>query len=358
MMALSDLCPLITMFKHRLVRTDSFLIYLLSPITSSLLITVCVLMASFQLFGTPIRCQVLDDRSAEFIEEYCWATSTFSTWGPTMSPIYPGVGEMKGQVVYHNYYQYMPVVLLLLAGLCMLPHLIWRFCEGGLMVKLVPTMDKKLAIDILHWEEVRLYSKDLANYFRRNINSLHHHHYGQCNQITEAMCFLNIISIIFILQWFLKTFLQYLPHLVLHHLVSPLPVPPEERLFPLLTKCSILNTGPSGSSQTQDALCLLSVNLINQKVFLLIWLWMAFLLITSFLLVLNTFLTGLLPILRRRVLIKQAGGRLPNHIVYSLVDKLSYGDWLVVTRTVSHFTPDVVRSVLAEVEEGLEWSRT
>ena len=34
----------------------------------------------------------------------------------------------------------------------------------------------------------------------------------------------------------------------------------------------------------------------------------------------------------------------------SLVDKLSYGDWLVVMRMVSHFTPDVVRSVLTEVE--------
>ena len=164
---------------------------------------------------------------------------------------------------------------------------------------------------------------------------------------------MNIVTIIFILQFFLKTFLQYLPHLLLHHLVHPIPGPPQERLFPLLTKCSIHNIGSSGSTQTQDALCLLTVNLINQKVFLVIWLWLALLLATSFLLLGNSFLTAIFPLLRKRVLKKLFGEKLPIHIVDSLVDKLSYGDWLVVTRVVSHFTPDVVRSVLAEVERKI-----
>ena len=124
---------------------------------------------------------------------------------------------------------------------------------------------------------------------------------------------------------FLKTFLQYLPHLLLHHLVHPLPVPPQERLFPLLAKCSIHNIGSSGSTQTQDALCLLTVNLINQKVFLVIWLWLALLLATSFLLLGNTFQAAIFPLSRRRVLKKLSGGELPSHIMDSLVDKLSRG---------------------------------
>ena len=84
--------------------------------------------------------------------------------------------------------------------------------------------------------------------------------------------------------------------------------------------------------------------------FLVIWLWLALLLATSFLLLGNTFLATIFPLSRRRVLKKLSGGELPSHIMDSLVDKLSYGDWLVVTRMVSHFTPDVVRSVLTEVE--------
>ena len=87
--------------------------------------------------------------------------------------------------------------------------------------------------------------------------------------------------------------------------------------------------------------------------FLVIWLWLALLLATSFLLLGNTFLAAIFPLFRRRVLKKLSGEELPSHIVDSLVDKLSYGDWLVVTRMVSHFTPDVVRSVLTEVERKI-----
>ena len=137
MTPLSDLCPLLSMFKHKPVKKDSFLVYLLSPITSSLLITTSILVASFQLFGSPIRCQT-PGGSSEFIEEYCWATSTFSMWSSSVSMMYPGVGQSRGEVVYHSYYQYMPVTLLLLAGLCMLPHVFWSYWEEGLMDKLVP----------------------------------------------------------------------------------------------------------------------------------------------------------------------------------------------------------------------------
>ena len=245
---LSSLCPLVRMVKYTAVQSDSFLVSLQSCLTSCLLVTTSILLASFQLFGSPIRCQT-DGENSQFVEEYCWACSTFSMWSSTMSIVYPGVGQWQdgGEVVYHSYYQYMPVVLLLLGGLCRLPHLLWSYWEGGLMGRLVPTSDGRLSVNILHWEEVRQYSRGVGRYFRRNSNSRHHHRYGMYNLATELLCLLNVILTIFTLQLFLKTFLQYLPHLLLHHLVS--------------------NIGPSGSGQTQDALCLLTVNLITRRYF-------------------------------------------------------------------------------------------
>merc|ERR1711936_37357 len=140
----------------------------------------------------------------------------------------------------------------------------------------------------------------------------------------------------------LNTFLQYVPNLVTHYLVSPLPVCPEEKLFPLLAKCSISNMGPSGSVQTRDALCLLTVNLINQKMFLLIWLWFSVLLFISSVLLVQSLLTALLPGLRRRALLQMCGGTLPAHTVSTMVENMSYGDWLILVRVCSHYTPDVV----------------
>jgi hypothetical protein len=54
-------------------------------------------------------------------------------------------------------------------------------------------------------------------------------------------------------------------------------IDPMARLFPKLTKCTIHTFGPGGSSQTHDALCVLPLNVVNEKIFVLLWFWFIFL---------------------------------------------------------------------------------
>lgn len=46
-----------------------------------------------------------------------------------------------------------------------------------------------------------------------------------------------------------------------------------EMVFPKAGKCSYKSFGPSGSVQTFDALCLLPLNILNQKLFIIVWVW-------------------------------------------------------------------------------------
>lgn len=46
--------------------------------------------------------------------------------------------------------------------------------------------------------------------------------------------------------------------------------------FPKMAKCLFESVGPSGSIQYKDALCLLPLNVVNQKIFVIIWLWYVF----------------------------------------------------------------------------------
>lgn len=46
-----------------------------------------------------------------------------------------------------------------------------------------------------------------------------------------------------------------------------------EMIFPTTAKCTYESYGPSGSDQKFDALCLLSLNILNQKLFFFIWIW-------------------------------------------------------------------------------------
>ena len=59
MTPLSDLCPLLSMFKHKPVKKYSFLVYLLSTITPSLLITTSILIASLSCLAVPSAARLL-----------------------------------------------------------------------------------------------------------------------------------------------------------------------------------------------------------------------------------------------------------------------------------------------------------
>jgi len=54
-------------------------------------------------------------------------------------------------------------------------------------------------------------------------------------------------------------------------------IDPMARLFPKMTKCTIHTFGPAGSVQTHDALCVLPLNVVNEKIFVVLWFWLVFL---------------------------------------------------------------------------------
>ena len=67
-------------------------------------------------------------------------------------------------------------------------------------------------------------------------------------------------------------------------------LPPEERamtgllnpmceVFPRLAACDYIRYGPGGGQERKNALCVLGLNMINDKIFLIVWYWYLILLI-------------------------------------------------------------------------------
>lgn len=48
-------------------------------------------------------------------------------------------------------------------------------------------------------------------------------------------------------------------------------------IFPKITKCHFHKYGPSGSLQVHDTLCVMALNVINEKIFTILWFWFGFL---------------------------------------------------------------------------------
>lgn len=52
-------------------------------------------------------------------------------------------------------------------------------------------------------------------------------------------------------------------------------------VFPKVTKCDFFKYGPSGSIQRHDALCVMALNIINEKIFVVLWFWYAIMVVVS-----------------------------------------------------------------------------
>ena len=44
-------------------------------------------------------------------------------------------------------------------------------------------------------------------------------------------------------------------------------------VFPRMTKCTFHKFGTSGEVEKHDALCLLPLNIVNEKVYIFLWFW-------------------------------------------------------------------------------------
>lgn len=52
-------------------------------------------------------------------------------------------------------------------------------------------------------------------------------------------------------------------------------------VFPKVTKCHFHKYGAGGSLQKHDTLCVMALNIINEKIYTILWFWYAFLLFAT-----------------------------------------------------------------------------
>merc|ERR1719382_1185677 len=79
-------------------------------------------------------------------------------------------------------------------------------------------------------------------------------------------------------------------------------IDPMAVIFPRVTKCSFFKYGPSGTIQTHDAICVLPINIINEKIYVFLWFWLVLLSILTILSVIYHIFVLVTPSMTRMVL--------------------------------------------------------
>lgn len=89
---------------------------------------------------------------------------------------------------------------------------------------------------------------------------------------------------------------------------------PMVAVFPRVTKCIFHKFGPSGSIQKHDALCILALNILNEKIYIFLWFWFIILAVFSGLAIVYSAAVIMLPNTRETILKRRFRFGAPNAV--------------------------------------------
>ena len=104
---------------------------------------------------------------------------------------------------------------------------------------------------------------------------------------------------------------------------------PMMEVFPRVTKCTFHKYGASGTIQKLDALCVLGLNIINEKIYITLWFWFVILALITALYSVYVVALISMPGLRRNLVIRKAKQSNRDHARH-LVEKADIGDWFLI----------------------------
>merc|ERR1711884_764730 len=387
----------------RIVTVGSFGVFMLCSMLNGLTI----------YFGHPIICQ--DTVNKPLTEAHCWLHGSYDLRNDLIDDDQcfdePPKNEVLGNKtttepkVRTRYYQWVVCVLVLSAILFRLPAWIWSMLERGLMANFY---NSNKGLDVLREKE-----DDVKDFVEKEVNAFKR---LQKRSKTKAyylkFLFCQCLALLVVCLLFLGTdkfigdngnddgrFLSYGSDVVKYHLRYSFSEEfamkffnyenktklrefklknPMCRTFPTRVACEFTSGGTGGEPSIENSYCILSQNIINEKIYLALWFWfVAMIAIMSAQLILEVcFLTSPLVdrILKlalpsssgisnylRQFLIGQVTGTSLTRNMVTYLQNLSFGDVFVLYQLGKNTHPDFFYEMLKKLsvnEKETETSET
>lgn len=319
------------------------------------LIIFSLLVTSRQYIGDPIDC-IVDEIPLHVMDTYCWIYSTFTIPDRTgivgKDLVQPGVAahvEGEDEVKYHKYYQWVCFTLFFQAILFYIPRYLWKTWEGGRIKMLVLDLNCPVVSEDCKSDRRKL----LVDYFISNLHSQNFYAYRFF--LCELLNLVNVIGQIFFIDFFLDgEFTTYGSEVLRFTEMEPEQrMDPMSRVFPKVTKCTFHKYGASGTVQKFDGLCVLPLNIVNEKIYVFLWFWFIILAALSGLSLFYRVAVLIGPKLRM-VLLRARSRLSPQDQVKIISDKCQIGDWFILYQLGKNIDPLVYKQLIADLAIKLQ----
>ncbi|XP_022214581.2 innexin inx6 [Drosophila obscura] len=374
--------PLSKYLRQKTVRIYDPIFTLHSKCTIVILLTCTILLSAKQYFGEPILC-ISTSSHKEYIQSYCWTMGTYILPTETnistglylgglpaatdrnrsglhglmardvqmfarIIAIAEGVGPEKRGVtkrLYLRYYQWVFMILLFQSLLFYLPSYLWKVWEGHRMTQLCCEVGGAIILEDTYRTRLQM----LTKYFRSKFSSIH-----CCYAIKYTFCEMLNLLISILNFWLMDVVFNGFWQKYIHALAA-IPVYDWQlwnmmtsRVFPKVAKCEMFVYGPSGSPSVLDILCVLPLNILNEKIFAVLYVWFLFIALLSGLNMLYRLILVCCCQLRLQLLRTHLRGMPKSHI-REVLSTTGYGDWFVLMGVSINVNPTLFRELIEQL---------
>ncbi|KAG7209563.1 hypothetical protein KM043_015640 [Ampulex compressa] len=344
--------------------------------TFLILVGATLLVTGRQFIGEHIRCMTSSGVAEHVINTYCFFTTTYTVVKHLNATAveqgeipHPGVGPAgkNDPIVHHAYYQWVPFVLFFQAILFYLPHYFWRSIEGGRLKLLVSglhmsslalnedplILDSGTTVPSKQEREEKIGEIRTAFINRLHLNRPWAYYLTLC----ELLNFMNVILQIYLTDWFLGGAFLDLGRVVSEARFDG-KMDPLDVVFPKVTKCIFHKYGPSGTIQKHDALCVMALNIVNEKIYTFLWFWFIILATLTCLglvwRIIAMFLHDRSTRFNRIVFAMACPGKYNPWNVLKVTHEYYFGDWLFLYYIAKNLDNYVFKELLQKLAEDLE----
>lgn len=212
-----------------------------------------------------------------------------------------------------------------------------------------------MQIAIISDEERGHKKKILIDYLYRHLGT--HRVYAFKYFFCELLCLVNIITQMYLTdQFFDGEFLNYGIDVIKYtQREQSERLDPMIYIFPRMTKCTFHSYGSSGDVQRRDALCLLPLNVVNEKIYIFIWFWFLFLTLLTMIVIIFRLFILFATRLRPRFLHTRC--RFSNIKELRTICKYgNIGDFFVLYLLGKNLDPIIMQEVTQELSKRLDRS--
>ncbi|KAJ1527919.1 hypothetical protein ONE63_007854 [Megalurothrips usitatus] len=342
------------------IHIDSPVFRLHYSITVMILVAFSLIVTTRQYVGNPIDCVHTKDIPEDVLNTYCWIHSTYTISTSFKKKLgeevpYPGVdmsargaGREGKDRKYYGYYQWVCFCLFFQAILFYTPRWLWKNWEGGKIHALMMDLDVGICSEV----EKKQKKKLLLDYLWENLR--YHNWWAYRYYLCELLAFGNVVGQMFLMDRFFDgAFLRFgIEVIEFMESDEETRIDPLVFVFPRMTKCTFHKFGVSGEVEKHDAVCILPLNVVNEKIYVFLWFWFMILGSLSLLTVLYRVLIILSP--RIRVYLLRMRYRLINRDdIDAIVRRSKMGDWFLLYMLGENVDSVIFRDVMHELAQRL-----